>query len=80
VALDISGPSGGQWALVCDGRSWNLYRGDASSTTTRIRLTDDAAWLLLFNALTEPQAACVVSVEGRRDLGQAFLRARSVIV
>jgi len=80
VALDISGPSGGQWALVCDGRSWNLYRGDASSTTTRIRLTDAAAWLLLFNALTEPQAVLVVSVEGRKDLGQAFLRARSVIV
>jgi uncharacterized protein (TIGR03083 family) len=80
VVLDISGPSGGQWALVCDSRRWSLYRGDASSTTARIRLTDDAAWQLLFNALTEMEAAGIVSVEGRRDLGQAFLRARSVIV
>jgi hypothetical protein len=80
IVLDISGPSGGQWTLVSDGRHWNLFRGEPLSTTTRIRIADDAAWQLLFNALTETEAARVVSVEGRKDLGQAFLRARSVIV
>jgi uncharacterized protein (TIGR03083 family) len=80
IVVDISGPSGGQWALVCDGARWNLYCGEASPTTTRLRLADDVAWQLLFNALTETEAARVVSVEGRKDLGQVFLRARSVIV
>jgi uncharacterized protein (TIGR03083 family) len=80
IVLDISGPSGGRWALACDGRRWNLYRGDASSAIARIRLSDDAAWRLLFNAVTETEAAGIVSVEGRNDLGDAFLRARSVIV
>lgn len=80
IVLHITGPSGGQWTLLCDGWRWNLYRGEASSATTSIRLSDEAAWQLLFNALTEAAAARVVSVEGRIDLGQTFLHARSVIV
>jgi hypothetical protein len=47
--------------------------------TSRIRLDDDTAWKLLFNALPERDAAEAVLVEGS-ELGFALLRARSVIV
>jgi hypothetical protein len=48
--------------------------------TTRIRLNDDTAWKLLFNALSEGDAARAVQIEGPTELGRALLRARSVIV
>jgi uncharacterized protein (TIGR03083 family) len=80
VTIDISGASGGQWTLSYDEQRWTLWRGEAPAPTTRIRLNDYAAWKLLFNALPEGDASSVVVVDGRRDLGLALLRARSVIV
>ena len=80
VAIDIRGPSGGQWTLLREDRCWTLWRGEPSSPTARIRLSDDTAWKLLFNALRGRDAEAAVDIEGRADLGRAFLRARSVIV
>jgi uncharacterized protein (TIGR03083 family) len=80
VAIDISGPSGGQWTLSRDAQRWTLFRGEPPLATARIRLDDRTAWQLLFNALSERDAAGAVLIEGRPDLGRAFLRARSVIV
>jgi uncharacterized protein (TIGR03083 family) len=80
VAIDISGPSGGQWTLSRDEHNWTLWRGHPPTPTTYVRLDDDAAWKLLFNALSERDAAHAVHIEGRTDLGRALLRARSVIV
>jgi hypothetical protein len=46
----------------------------------RIALSDDSAWKLLFNALSDEEAAAAVDVDGRADIGRAFIDARSVIV
>ncbi len=78
--LDISGASGGLWTLTREAQRWTLWRGELESATTRIRLNDDTAWKLLFNALPASEAAGAVLVDGRVELGQALLRARSVIV
>ena len=43
-------------------------------------LTDLAAWKLLFNALSEDDAADAVHIDGRTDFARPLLRARSVIV
>ena len=80
VVLDISGASGGLWTLTREAQRWTLWRGELESATTRIRLNDDTAWKLLFNALPASEAAGAVLVDGRVELGQALLRARSVIV
>jgi uncharacterized protein (TIGR03083 family) len=80
IVIDISGAGGGQWTLFRDERRWTLFRGEPPATTTRVRLTDDTAWKLLFNALSESEAAGAMHVEGRRELGYALVRARSVIV
>ena len=68
------------WTLTREEQRWTLWRGELESATTRIRLNDDTAWKLLFNALPASEAARAVLVEGRVELGQALLRARSVIV
>jgi hypothetical protein len=80
VAIDISGASGGQWTLSHDAQRWTLWRGEPTAPTTRVRLNDEAAWTLLFNALPAADAARLVHIEGRTDFGRALLRARSVIV
>jgi len=80
LAIDIHGASGGQWTLTRDGQRWTLWRGTPPSATARVRLSDDAAWKLLFNALSGAEAAAAVRIEGRAELAQALLRARSVIV
>ena len=80
VMLDITGAAGGTWTLVRETDRWTLWRGDSSTITARVQVSDDDAWKLLFNALPEREAARAVGIEGRADLAGPLLRARSVIV
>ena len=80
VVIDIGGASGGRWTLVRDRDRWTLWRGEPPSATARIRLSDETAWKLLFNALRDSDAESAVEIEGQADLARALLRARSVIV
>ena len=54
--------------------------GQAGRSSRHVRLHDDVAWKLLFNALPESELASNVRVTGRHDLAAPLLRARSVIV
>jgi uncharacterized protein (TIGR03083 family) len=80
VTLDVSGPAGGQWTLTREASRWKISAGVPPVPTTRIRLRDDIAWKLLFNAFKDTQAADAIRVEGLVELGTPLLRARSVIV
>jgi uncharacterized protein (TIGR03083 family) len=80
VMLDISGPGGGAWTLVRETDRWTVWRGEPPAFTARVRVSDDHAWQLLFNALSECDAARAVHIDGRADLARPLLRARSVIV
>lgn len=80
IALCIDGASGSRWTLARETTRWTLWRDEPDAPVTRLRLSDDAAWRLLFNAFPEREAANHLRVDGRADLGRAFLRARSVIV
>ena len=65
---------------VARGDRWRLWRGEPAAPVTRVRLCDEEAWKLLFNALSERDAADAMQIEGRAELGRALLRARSVVV
>jgi uncharacterized protein (TIGR03083 family) len=80
VAIEIEGPSGGRWTLSVEDARWALFRGEPPAPAARVRLGDETAWKLLFNALPEGEAARAVRIEGQEDLGRALLRARSVVV
>jgi uncharacterized protein (TIGR03083 family) len=80
LQLDVTGPAGGVWTLVRGTDGWTLDAGAVPTPTTRVRLADEAAWRLLFNAMDERAARAAVAVEGRRALAEPLLRARSVIV
>jgi uncharacterized protein (TIGR03083 family) len=80
VAIEASGNAGGQWTLKRARGQWTLLAGAEADATTRIRLSDDQAWRLLFNALPPAQAAGAVSIDGRPELAAPLITARSVIV
>ncbi len=80
VGIQIGGASGGNWTLSRDAERWTLRCGNDPAATTRIRMDDDTAWKLLFNALSAHEAERAISIEGRIELGHALLHARSVIV
>jgi len=80
VVLEVSGSAGGTWTLRREADRWTLHAGEAASATTRVRVSDDALWKLLHNALEGQDAAAALEVEGRRDLAGPLVSARSVIV
>ena len=80
VVLDIDGPAGDTWTLMREPDRWTLWRGEPATITTRVRIGDDHAWQLLYNALPEAAASRALGIDGRADLARPLLRARSVIV
>ena len=80
IVLDVSGRSGGTWTLSRDAGRWLLFTGEPPAPTSRVRLSDEAAWKLLFNALREEAIASAVRIEGQRRLAEPLLRARSIVV
>ena len=80
LAIDVAGPSGGTWTLTRESDRWTVWAGTPDRPDARVRLSDDIAWRLLFNALSAEQASASIQIDGRTDLAAPILRARSVIV
>ena len=80
VTIEVDGPAGGCWTLKRDAERWTLSAGALATPSARVRLSDDTAWKLLFNALPAAQGASLIQMEGREDLTAPLLLARSVIV
>lgn len=80
IAIEATGPSGGVWSLERESGKWKVFEGTDERPSARIRIADDAAWRLLFNALPEREIPEAIQVEGRLDFARPLLRARSVIV
>ena len=74
------GASGGVWTLRRDPNRWTLWAGTEGQESARVRMSDDTAWRLLFNALPPQALAGRVSVTGDAALAEPLMRARSVVV
>lgn len=80
IALDVSGPAGGTWSLRRDDDRWTLHAGAAEDAAAHVRMSDDTAWQLLFNALGERPPAQAIHVDGDRALAAPLLKARSIVI
>jgi uncharacterized protein (TIGR03083 family) len=80
LVVDVTGPAGGRWTLVRDADRWTLSGGEPAAESARVRLDQDAAWKLLFNALPEPEASRAATITGSSEIARPLLVARSVIV
>jgi hypothetical protein len=78
VTLDVHGETDGRWTLVRRRHGWDLLCGAPARPDARVRVSADAAWRLLYNALPDPGAH--VTCEGPEALTAPMLRARSVIL
>lgn len=80
VCLKVTGRSGGAWTLRREAGRWTIHEGAVTAPDASLSMTDDAAWRLLFNALSREEAARAVRAEGDAALTSPLLSARSVIV
>jgi uncharacterized protein (TIGR03083 family) len=80
VGLIVVGRSGGRWTLRRESDRWTIWEGMAVTPDAQVSLSEDAAWRLLFNALSEVEATREAHVSGNRDLAMPLLASRSVIV
>ena len=80
IALEVSGPAGGRWTIRRDEGRWTVLQGSTPDARTHVRLSDDTAWQLLFNALDRDDARRAIQIEGDQPLAAPLLAARSVIV
>ena len=79
VGIHVTGPAGGRYALQ-RGDGWRLLAGDAPSPTAQVTLSDDAAWRLLTNGLSESSARGACTISGDAALAEPLFRARSIVV
>ena len=78
VAIWITGPGGGAWALVrVDDTAWDLSEGEPDRRDAEVALTSDAAWRALSGGAVPEDA---VELRGALHLAHPFRSARAVIV
>jgi uncharacterized protein (TIGR03083 family) len=80
LVLEVSGPAGGTWTLRRESGRWTLHLGEPAVETTRVRVSDEALWKLLHNALAGEDAFRALEIGGRRELAAALISARSIVV
>lgn len=80
VVIEIAGPAGGAWTLRRVGARWAVGEAPASRVDATVRMADDTAWRLFFNALPPDAAERSLTMEGDRALLTPLLGARAVIV
>jgi uncharacterized protein (TIGR03083 family) len=78
VTLDVHGETDARWTLVRGRDRWELMRGAPDVPDAVVRVSTDAAWRLLYNALPDPAAHA--TLEGAEHYAAPMLRARSVIL
>ena len=80
VSLEVHGETSGTWSVVWEGGRPRVVRGRPGAPDVLVRTATDEAWRLLYNAIPGPELDRRVEVQGRRELAEPLLRARSVIL
>jgi len=67
VALTITGPAGGRWALRRERTAWSLVPGVSGGAAAEVVIDEDTAWRLFTNGLDRARAARAVDRDHRRS-------------
>jgi uncharacterized protein (TIGR03083 family) len=65
------------WSVMREAAKWQVYRGESGDASAVIRMNEDTAWRLFYNARVERDA---IAVDGDVALAAPLLHARSVMV
>jgi len=80
VVFEVQSEGENVWSIVREGERWVVMRGAAGNPGARVRIGEDAAWKLLFNAFSMEAARTHVTIEGDPTLAEPILTARAVMV
>jgi uncharacterized protein (TIGR03083 family) len=80
LVVQADGASGGVWTIRRDAEGWTLWTGRPERADAEVRLSDDAAWRLLYNALPQAAASAAIGIAGDAALAAPLLRARSIVI
>jgi uncharacterized protein (TIGR03083 family) len=80
VHLHVEADDPMAWTIRCDAGRWGVAPGALHDPHCTVRVSADAIWRLLFNALPDDVARASIRVEGEPRLAEPLLRARSVVV
>jgi uncharacterized protein (TIGR03083 family) len=78
VALDDDASRA--WTVFRVNGRWDIERGVHGSARCKVHTTADAAWRLLFNALSEREARSALTISGDASLAEPLMRARSIVL
>jgi hypothetical protein len=80
IGIRITGRASGAWTLHGRAGSWDIEEDDRADATATVTMSDEIAWRLFFNALSQCEAESAVRVDGDADLARPLLHARAVIL
>ena len=80
VVFEVSGEAERAWSVVREAAGWIVLRGRAAQPAAGVRADADAAWRLLYNALSPAAARARLTTTGDPALTDPLLAARSVMV
>jgi uncharacterized protein (TIGR03083 family) len=79
VQFNITGASGGAWAVVREEAVWTLYTGAAPQPAAMVMLDQEAAWRLFTKGMAPRAARAAARIEGDPRLGAVVLEAVAII-
>ena len=79
VVFEFTADAASEWTLHREKERWVLYEGRGEGAHTVVRTDADTAWRIFTKGMTQRDAAAKTHVEGRRELGEPFLRALAVM-
>ena len=79
VQVNITGASGGDWAVVGEEHSWVLYAGTAPQPAATVTLDQETAWRLFTKGISPQAARNAARIEGDRRLGAVVLKTVAII-
>lgn len=79
VTVFIEGEAGGEWTLLRQQDTWQLYSGKESQATTEITLSQDTAWRLFTKGIGVDEARKRVQIEGDQHFGEGILHMVSIM-
>jgi uncharacterized protein (TIGR03083 family) len=79
LLFTITGEAGGDWSLLRENGSWQLFYGRPPQPAARVTLDQDIAWRLFTKGISPDQARRRAQIEGDERLGASILHMVSIM-
>jgi hypothetical protein len=78
ISFTIIGDAGGDWSLLRQTNTWELFSGKTSAVSS-VYIEQDLAWRLFTNGVSQDEAKTQIKIEGEWALGAEILNMVSIM-